>query len=214
VLVKSKASSTRLLGRAAALAALLVPAAAPLTGQPSPAPAAATAAYTLEQVLAYAFPSSLVVARDGQRMAWLANDRGRRNVWLAEAPQWQPRQLTPYDQDDGRDVAALQFLPDGQRLIYLRGHGTNMDGEVANPTSDVEGASRDLWLVATRGGPPVRLAGPVNAVVAPTGGRIAWVQGRDVMLLDVGDRPAANGGAATSPDPVRLFTVRSSVSEL
>jgi hypothetical protein len=31
------------------------------------------------------------------RIAWLANDRGRRNVWVAEAPRWEPRQLTAWD---------------------------------------------------------------------------------------------------------------------
>lgn len=171
-------------------------------------------AYTLEQVLAYAFPSNVVAAPTGQRIAWLANDRGHRNVWIAEAPAWEPRAITPYDQDDGRDLSALQFLPDGRRLIYLRGHGTNMDGEVANPTSDIDGASRDLWLVDDRRGPPVRLAGAVNAVVAPTGARIAWIQGRAALLLDLDAPSTTNGGTDRSPEPVRLFSVRSSLSEL
>jgi dipeptidyl aminopeptidase/acylaminoacyl peptidase len=178
-------------------------------------PATQAPAFTLEQVLAYAFPSSLVMAPGGDRIAWLANDRGHRNVWVADAPRWEPRKLTPYDSDDGRDLSALQFLPDGQRLIYLRGHGTNMSGEVANPTSDIEGASRDLWLVDVRGGTPRRIAGAVNAIVAPTGARIAWVDGRDAMLLDLDTRPAANGRASAAvPEPTRIFTVRSSLGEL
>jgi dipeptidyl aminopeptidase/acylaminoacyl peptidase len=181
-------------------------------------PAAAQAPYTLDQLLSYSFPTALVAAPAGERVAWLANDRGVRNVWVAEAPAWQPRQLTPYDRDDGRDLSALQFLADGRRLIYLRGHGTNMDGEVANPTSDPAGAARELWLVDVRGGEPVRLAGAVNAVVAPTGARMAWVSGRDVMLLDL-DAAATtaatqDGGAPAAPEPERLFTVRSSVGSV
>jgi dipeptidyl aminopeptidase/acylaminoacyl peptidase len=172
------------------------------------------AAYTLEQVLAFAFPSNVVSAPTGERIAWLANDRGHRNVWVAEAPGWEPRQLTPYDRDDGRDLSALRFLPDGQRLIYLRGHGTNMDGEVANPTSDIDGATRDLWLVDARGGAPVRIAGAVNAVVAPTGARVAWVQDRSAMLLDLDARTATNGASEAAAEPARLFTVRSSLAEL
>jgi dipeptidyl aminopeptidase/acylaminoacyl peptidase len=172
---------------------------------PAPAAAQQRAAYTLEQVMSAAFPTALVAAPQGQRVAWLANEEGRRNVWVAEAPSWQPRQVTRYSTDDGRDLSALQFLPDGQRLIFLRGHGTNLDGVVANPTSDPEGASRDLWMVDLRGGAPVRLPGAVAAAVAPSGARIAWIAGRDVMLLEV-DRAAA--------EPRRLFNVRSSVSDL
>jgi dipeptidyl aminopeptidase/acylaminoacyl peptidase len=184
--------------------------AAPVTTRgPVHAQDAGAASFSLEQVLSYAFPSGLVMAPDGGRIAWLVNERGRRDVWVAEAPRWEPRRVTRYDEDDGRDLSALRFLPDGRRLIYIRGHGTNMDGEVANPTSDIAGASRDLWLVDVRGGEPVRLGPAVNAVVAPTGGRIAWVDGRSALLLDL---DAAAGGAG--PAPVRLFSVRSSLSDL
>jgi dipeptidyl aminopeptidase/acylaminoacyl peptidase len=192
------------------LAATAAPdAAAQQAAPPAPsrtAGAAAAADAPLEAFLAYAFPTGLVAAPSAQRMAWLANDRGRRNVWLAEAPTWQPRRVTPYDEDDGRDLSALRFLPDGRRLVYLRGHTTNMEGEVANPTSDSDGASRDLWLVDAGGGEPVRIAGAVNAVIAPTGARMAWVHGRDAMLLDLDASPAAG--------PARLFTVRSSLGSL
>jgi dipeptidyl aminopeptidase/acylaminoacyl peptidase len=196
----------------------LILAVAPLAPTETNAQAASTApqaaGYTLEQVMAHAFPTNLVAARTGQRVAWLANDRGRRNVWLAEAPGWEPRQLTPYATDDGRDLSALQFLPDGQRLVYLRGHGTNLAGEVANPTSDAEGGSREMWLVDIRGGPPVRLAGAVSAVIAPTGARLAWISGRDVMLLDLEALPTGNAAAITPPEPERVFTVRSAASDL
>jgi dipeptidyl aminopeptidase/acylaminoacyl peptidase len=192
--------------------AILTTALTLLAGIAPVAPAAAQQPYTLEQVLSYGFPSSLVISPDGQRMAWLANERGRRNVWIAEAPQWQARPLTRYDRDDGRDLSALRFLPGADRLIYLRGHGTNMDGEVANPTSDPGGASRDLWLVHVRGGEPQRIAGAVGAAVSPAAAQIAWTEGRDVMLLDLDARTADGNGSA--PAPTRLFTVRSSVAEL
>ncbi|HSJ10121.1 MAG TPA: prolyl oligopeptidase family serine peptidase, partial [Longimicrobiales bacterium] len=133
--------------------------------------------------------------------------RGQRNVWLAEAPRWEPRQLTTYDDDGGVELTSLQWLADSRRLVYIRGHGTNMDGEVANPTSEIDGASRDLFLLDTRGGAPRRIADGVNAVVAPTGARIAWVSNRAAMLLDF-DAPANDAR------PVQLFGVRSSLSDL
>ncbi|HSJ10012.1 MAG TPA: hypothetical protein VK928_08860, partial [Longimicrobiales bacterium] len=184
--------------RAGAVALLLLAAAPSLHAQ---------APYSLEQVMSYAFPTSLVVAPDGQRMAWLANQRGQRNVWLAEAPRWEPRRLTTYDDDGGVELSALQWLADSRRLLFIRGHGTNMDGEVANPTSEIDGASRDLFLLDTRGGVPRRIADGVNVQVAPTGARIAWVRNRAAMLLDL-------DASENEAQPVQLFSVRSSLSDL
>jgi dipeptidyl aminopeptidase/acylaminoacyl peptidase len=216
--MRTRTPSFAVLSLAAALT-VMAPLAAPVAAQPAPASAGP---YTLEQVMSYAFPTGLVAAPQGQRIAWLANERGQRNVWVAEAPRWEPRRVTAYDADDGRDLSGLQWLPDGQRLIFLRGHGTNMDGVVANPTSDIDGGSRDLWLADVRGGQPVRLAGAVNAAVAPSGARLAWIAGRDVMLLDLdraatGDAVMGNGPAGVDVSPYhfrRLFTVRSAVNDL
>ena len=44
---------------------------------------AAAGKFTLEQVLSAAFPSELVAAPGGTKVAWLLNERGARNVWVA-----------------------------------------------------------------------------------------------------------------------------------
>src|SRR4051812_44687552 len=52
-----------------------------LTG---PGGAAAREGVTLEQLLGSPFPTSLVAAPAGGKVAWVFNDRGRRNIWIAE----------------------------------------------------------------------------------------------------------------------------------
>src|SRR2546422_2449414 len=47
--------------------------------------------YTLEQVMSSPFPSQLVAAKNGGRLAWGFNKRGVRNVWVADAPQFRAR---------------------------------------------------------------------------------------------------------------------------
>jgi len=49
---------------------------------------------TLEQVMSAPFASDLVAARRGSSVAWVVNQRGTRNVWVASGPSWQVRQLT------------------------------------------------------------------------------------------------------------------------
>jgi dipeptidyl aminopeptidase/acylaminoacyl peptidase len=168
---------------------------------------AAGQTFAIEDVLSYAFPNDLVMARDGGRIAWLENAEGRRNVIVADAPAWTPRRITTWSDDDGVELSALNFLADGHRLILTRGHSPNMDGEIANPTSAIDGARRELWMVDTRGGGPVRIAGAVSAVASPVESQLVWADDGDAWLLDLTT-------ATTTPEPVRLFDGRAGLSSL
>ena len=174
-------------------------------------PAEATAQpFTLEQVMGFHFPSSLIASPGGSRIAWLANQEGGRNVWGAEAPGWRPRRITDYSGDDGHELSGLAFTPDGGRLIYIYGGSANRAGELPNPTSDPEGVSRDLWMVPWDGGQPVRLAGAVSPQVSPTEARIVWASNGRCMLLDL-----LSVSPAQSPvQPQTLFRVRSGLRDL
>jgi starvation-inducible outer membrane lipoprotein len=61
------------LGLAAALGA------PPAAAQPQP-----THDFSLQQVLSAPFPGDLTPAPQGGRVAWIFNDRGVRNIWVAE----------------------------------------------------------------------------------------------------------------------------------
>src|SRR5258708_7135517 len=77
---------------------------------------------TLDQLLSSPFPTSLVAAPVGGKVAWVLNDRGRRNVWIAEPPDYKARQLTSYAEDDGQELTGLAWTPDGSQVCYVRGN--------------------------------------------------------------------------------------------
>ncbi len=55
--------------------------------------------FTLPQLLSAPFPSGLTAAPEGGRVAWVYNDRGVRNVWVAErggAGAYRSRPLTRF----------------------------------------------------------------------------------------------------------------------
>jgi dipeptidyl aminopeptidase/acylaminoacyl peptidase len=162
-------------------------------------------AFTIEQVMDYAFPTELAAAPAGDRIAWLANDKGLRNIWVAESPEWRPRRLTSYLEDNGQVLSGLAFTPDGERLVYLYGGAPNRSGELPNPTSDIEGVSTDLWIIDWRGGEPEQLAGAVSTVMSPTEARLVWATEGVAWLLDLDTE---------SPKRTRLFGVRSDLSDL
>ena len=105
----------------------------------SPVPlASAQDKFTLEQVMSAPFPSDLVASPAGNKVAWVLNSKGTRNVWMAEAPGYKGRQLTSYSEDDGTEIAELSWTPNGSAIVYTRGGDLEGFGENPNPNSNPE----------------------------------------------------------------------------
>ncbi|HEU0299660.1 MAG TPA: hypothetical protein VFR37_09405, partial [Longimicrobium sp.] len=100
-------------------------------------PGAAAGQFTMEQVKSYPFPTELSAAATGARVTWAFNEEGRRNLWVAEGPRFQPRQLTSYTADDGQELSRVELSADGRWVVYMRGGDqANWDSYVpVNPTS-------------------------------------------------------------------------------
>jgi len=56
----------------------------------------------VEDALSYSFASGLVASSDGERIAWVENLQGARNVWVADGPAY-------YWNDDGSPAEAHGF---------------------------------------------------------------------------------------------------------
>src|SRR6516225_9330146 len=101
--------------------------------------------FTLEQVLSAPFPSELIATPGGGKVAWLLNERGARNVWMAAAPDFRGVRLTNYTQDDGQ----LRWTPDGKAVIYVRGGDLEFLGRPdPNPAADPAGVDQSIWIAA------------------------------------------------------------------
>ncbi|HXB20572.1 MAG TPA: hypothetical protein VNV88_04275, partial [Candidatus Solibacter sp.] len=70
--------------------------------------------FTLEQVMSSPFPSDLTAARQAPRIAWVFDSKGERNVWTADAPGFEARQVTHYQGDDGQQIVSVRLTPDGR----------------------------------------------------------------------------------------------------
>ncbi|HKO20851.1 MAG TPA: hypothetical protein VJU82_18400, partial [Acidobacteriaceae bacterium] len=72
-----------------------------------PAQSANSQSYTLDQALSAPFASDLVASPRLGRFAWVEDEQGRRNVWMAEpnaAGKYESKRLTSYNQDDGQAI--------------------------------------------------------------------------------------------------------------
>src|SRR3954469_3166656 len=88
-------------------------------------PVAAQTKATVAQFLSPSSPLELARAKDADRVAWVAYERGMRNVYTAAAPDFKAVRLTSFLQDDGIDVSDVELSDDGSVAIFIRGTAPN-----------------------------------------------------------------------------------------
>src|SRR5215471_16455907 len=127
------------------IAALVLAAVLRTGAAPAPAPAQARHVPTMVQFMSAGYPLELVAAKKADRIAWIANDKGLRNVYTAAAPDFTPVRVTSYLKDDGVDTTQLSISEDGATVAFTRGHERNRDDWVASPEADPRGVERAIW---------------------------------------------------------------------
>src|SRR3954467_5851972 len=78
----------------------------PLAAQTAQPPAV-----TLEALLSAPFPEELLASPTGAKLAWIEDEQGARNVWVAEPPEYRGRRVTHYTGDGGQEIGGLAGLP-------------------------------------------------------------------------------------------------------
>lgn len=164
--------------------------------------ATAQSSFSLEQVMSSPFPSELVAAAHGSRIAWVFDAKGVRNVWIADGPDFArtARQLTHYRDDDGQPIASLRFTPDGKTAVYARGTELNDAQESANPASWTKGATQQVFAVDVdaRNAEP-RLLGDMGCPdegcedieISPDGKWAVWPAKKKLWLASVDGKETA-----------------------
>lgn len=164
----------------------------------------------IDDVLGRPVVSDLVAAAEAPRIAWVRNDRGRRSVWTARGPAFEPTRLAAYERDDGFPVSGLALSRDGALLLFVRGSGPNAAGETANPASDPGGASQATWAVPTDGSqPPRKIVDGGGLVIGPDGTHAIYARSGEVFSVSL-----TPPDEAATPEPQSLFQARGSLGEL
>ncbi|MCX6633392.1 MAG: prolyl oligopeptidase family serine peptidase, partial [Candidatus Solibacter sp.] len=148
--------------------------------------------FTLEQVLSAPFPYELIAAPGGAKVAWLLNERGARNVWIAAAPDFKGVRLTNYTQDDGQDLGQLRWTADAKAVVYVRGGDLEFLGRPdPNPMADPAGVDQSIWIAAP-GEAPRKIGAGHSPVVSPKGDRLAYLSGGQIWTAPL----SGTGGAS------------------
>ncbi len=186
-----------------------------------PAVSQTRASFTLEQVRSYPFPSELQAARSVDRIVWAFNEQGRRNVWVAEGPAFNARQLTRYAVDDGQELSSVGLSPDGQWIVFIRGgdFGSNFDDALpVNPAGMPMPPRTELQVVPFSGGTPRSLGDGESPVFSPASDAIVFTRGGQLWRASLRDSAPPrkltslrgnNSDPQFSPDGSRIAFVSS-----
>jgi dipeptidyl aminopeptidase/acylaminoacyl peptidase len=146
-------------------------------------PAAAPASFTIRQVMSAPFATAPLAAPNGAKVAWLENEEGKRNIWVAEAPDWNGRRITSFDRDDGQEIDDLAWAPDGSYLLFARGGDFENGGDNPNPDWSPTKPEQAIWSVAFDRAPAKRLTEGHAPVISPRGDAVAFLRGGQIFFM-------------------------------
>ncbi len=155
-------------------------------------------AFTIEQVLSAPFPLGLTAAAHALRVAWIFDNKGERNIWVADAPDLVPGQVTHYRGDEGQQIASVRLSPDGKTIVYARGTELNKEGTSANPQSLAKMPKQQAWAVNVAGGAP-RLLGDIGCSeegcedlqISPDSKTVVWPAKKHIWIASLDGKKKA-----------------------
>ena len=160
------------------------------TANPTAAPQASNIP-TIRQFLSAASPLEVVAAAKMDRVAWVAYEEGRRNVYAATAPDFAPVKLTNYPNDDGVDLTDVTISADGSTVVFVRGSGANRDGWHANPSGNPDGPDQAIWAARVSApGVSWRVTAGTNPILSPDGTYVLQTRDGQIYRALVSPTPA------------------------
>jgi len=160
----------------------------------------------------YPFTTDLVSSPKGPLIAWTMDEEGRRNIYVAKAPDYQPQRITSFSKDDGQEITSISISGDDQWVVFVRGgdHGANWDSEMpVNPAFDtvpfkVQIASISLTGGQNAGAQLKYLSEGDDPVISPDSKEVAFIKNGQAWLAPIDGSVAAKS----------LFTTRGRVGSL
>jgi len=141
----------------------------------------------IAKTLSLPVAGGLVGAKDKARFAWVENEAGVRNVWIADKGS-PARRLTAFDQDDGLEIYDLELTRDGSALAYVRGGDAEFPDmeDIPNPASFASWPKQQLFVSLLDGSAPTLIGEGHSPTFSPDGKSLAFTYRGSIYLWQRG----------------------------
>ncbi|MGV3508684.1 MAG: S9 family peptidase [Sphingobacteriaceae bacterium] len=176
--------------------------------------------FSMEDITSYPFPSGLTTSATGSKIAYTVNEKGKRNIYVAEGPEFALRKLTNYTADDSQEITGISISADGKWVVYVRGgdHGAYDETTPRNPSSLPYPPKVQVMSVPFSGGTPIVLSDGDYPQISPLSNKVAFNKGNEIWVSPM-DAPGkaermfyargSNSSFKWSPDGKKLAFVSS-----
>ncbi len=159
----------------------------------------------ISDYLSAPFPSNLVSSKNGNVIAWVFNDKGSRNIYIASADGNNVKKITNYTGDVGMELGDIQLSANGNQIVYVYGNTPNGRGETANPAFLQSSTESDIYISNTRDQSVRKISTGTSPKISPDDKSVAFISGKQLWLASIED---------TSEKPIKLFQSRGSQSAI
>ena len=166
---------------------------------------AVNAQTTISDYLSAAFPTNLVSSKNGKAIAWVFNDKGSRNIYLADAAGNNAKRITNFFGDDGMDLGNIQLTSNGEQIIFVQGNPPNNEGETANPALLQISTQRVIYSINSTSGQLRKISTGNSPQISPDDKSLAYISGGQIWFASLTD---------TAAQPYKLFQSRGSQSAI
>ncbi len=137
----------------------------------------------MEQILSAPFASAPIASPTGAKVAWLENEKGKRNVYVAAGPDWKAIRVSNFSEDDGQDIGEIAWAHDGSYVVFVRGGELENGGENPNPAFSPITPEQEIWFANADGSALKKLTTGRAPAVSPVGGLIAFVRADQIFTM-------------------------------
>lgn len=172
---------------------------------------------TLESLMAAPHLTHLTVSPTGDKIIWVENVKGVRNIVYAAPPQYKAEILTDYDKDDGIEISHLEWAQNSQTFFFVKGNAPQVRGtQPHNPAHIMEGTAPMIWQLKINNKGLTKIGNGSNPTLSPDGKKLVFTRGGQIFIKNAEDTAAAkqlchvrNGASSLrwSPDGSQLAFV-------
>ena len=169
--------------------------------------------FTFDAIKSHPFPTELIRSNKSNKIAWAMDEKGIRNIYVAEGPNFEPRKLTSFSEDDGQELTSISISDDGKWVLFVRGgdHGANFDHlKPINPYGNLEPQAVRVMQIAFSGGPIRIISEGDEPVISPKNDVVAYIKEGQPWICKLD----TNKNEDFLEAPVKLFKTRGTVSQL